>query len=118
MKKKYVYKAKYALMDVVQIRNDIRRDWMRSDAKFEAIQARSERVQLENGRLKTMIRCCGCSALFVRSEIQAHHINPVGKLKSTSVEDVEDYIARMFVKKNQIRPLCKSCHREVEHGIE
>lgn len=117
MKKKYHYKPKYALMTEREVRDDVKRDWMSYSVKFAAIQERAERVQLPDGRYKTLIRCCGCEGLFVRSEIQAHHINPIGKLNSTSVEDVEDYIARTFVKKNQIQPLCKSCHDNVEHKV-
>jgi hypothetical protein len=48
--------------------------------------------------------------LFPRSEIEANHINPVGPLASTSREDVEQYLARMFCKKAEIEPLCKPCH--------
>jgi hypothetical protein len=113
MKKQYRYKRKYVGMTVEQVRNDIRWDWMSYSVKFAAIQARAERIQLENGRFKTFIRCCGCSGLFLRSEIQAHHINPVGRLESTSREDVEAYMARMFVKKAEIQPLCKPCHDKI-----
>jgi hypothetical protein len=63
-----------------------------------------------NGREKTLIRCCGCSALFDRSEIEANHIRPVGPLVSAEREDVEQYLARMFCKKAEIEPLCKPCH--------
>ena len=115
MKKVYGYKSKYALMTEKEVRDDIRKDWMSYSVKFAAIQEHAERVELPSGRKKTMIRCCGCQGLFVREEIQAHHIIPVGRLKSTSREDVEDYISRMFVKKSKIQPLCKSCHHKADH---
>ena len=109
-KKRYAYKRKYALMTAEQIRNDVRRDWMRYPVKFAAIQARAERIELKNGRFKTFIRCCGCEGLFTRDQIQAHHINPVGRLESDDPKDIEAYMARMFVGKSEIQPLCRTCH--------
>lgn len=109
-KKQYSYKRKYAGMTVLQIRNDIRRDWMRYSVKFAAIQARAERIELPDGRMKTLIRCACCGDLFRRQDIQAHHINPAGRLESDDPKDIEAYMARMFVSKSEIQPLCRTCH--------
>ena len=109
-KKQYGYKRKYRLMTAEQIRNDVRRDWMRYPVKFAAIQARAERIELPDGRMKTLIRCACCGDLFRRQDIQAHHINPAGRLESDDPKDIEAYMARMFVSKSEIQPLCRTCH--------
>ena len=113
MKKRFVYKRKYAGMDVVQIRNDLRRQWMSDPMKHAAIQARAERVNLGNGRVKTLIRCAHCENLFTRDFIQAHHINPVGTLASNSRRDVECFADRLFVHKAEIQPVCIDCHKGI-----
>lgn len=119
-KSQYGYKRKYRLMTAEQIRNDVRRDWMRYSVKFAAIQARAERIELPDGRMKTLIRCACCGGLFRREEIEANHINPVGRLESTDQKDVEAFIARMFVRKSEIQPLCIPCHRKatVQHRTQ
>lgn len=111
-KKRYAYKRKYALMTAEQIRNDVRRDWMRYPVKFAAIQARAERIELPDGRMKTLIRCACCGGLVRREEIEANHLNPVGRLESTDQKDVEAFMARMFVRKSEIQPLCVPCHHK------
>jgi len=107
---RYTYRRYARKGSVRQMRDSIRKDWMRYPVKFAAIQERAERVMLPDGRAKTLIRCCGCSVLFPRSEIEANHVNPVGPLASASEEDVEQYLARMFCRKAEIEPLCKPCH--------
>jgi hypothetical protein len=118
MKIKYLYKPKYSTMTVKQIKDDIRRDWMSYSKKHAAIQERAERVQLENGRHKTLIRCCGCNGLFLHAQVHAHHLKPVGTLESSSREDVEAYMRRMFCHKNDIQPLCVECHNKAHAGEE
>lgn len=106
----YTYNRYARKMTVREMRDAIRKDWMRYPVKFAAIQQRAERVKLTDGREKTLIRCCGCAALLPRSKIEANHINPVGPLPSIDREDVEEFLARMFCKKAGIEPLCKQCH--------
>jgi hypothetical protein len=85
--------------------------------KWAAIYKRKECVELENGRPKTLFRCECCGGLFLKSEIRAHHRNPVGSLLSTKQEDVEAYIKRMFCKTAEIQALCVDCHDKA-HGSE
>lgn len=108
---KFQYRPRFATMTVEQVRNAIRHEWMTYPVKFAAIQAHASRITLPCGRSKTLIRCCRCEELFERNEIEAHHINPVGKLPDTSREAVMAYAERMFVKKQGIKPLCILCHR-------
>lgn len=108
----FEYENKYAAMSVVQIRDAVRLKSVRNPVKFAAIQSRAERVTLPNGRKKTMIRCCHCEQLFRREEIEAHHVDPVGRLLSTSKQDIIDFGNRMFVAKRGFQALCIACHRK------
>lgn len=92
--------------------SDIRREWMSYGRKFAAIQKAAERIQLEDGRYKTFIRCKRCQELFRRDEIQCNHIIAVGPLVSTSRADIEAYRARMFCHADLLEPQCKCCHRQ------
>jgi hypothetical protein len=94
-----------------QIVSAIRKEWMSYSKKFAAIQKHAERVLLDNGRWKTLIRCACCGELFDRSDIQANHINPVGALVSTAPANIAAYRQRMFCKVAEIEPLCIQCHR-------
>lgn len=97
--------------EIQQTIDAIRKEWMSYRRKHAAIQKRAERIQLPDGRWKTLIRCCSCSGLFPREDIEADHINPVGPLLSTKPEDVAAYRQRMFCRTSEIAPRCKPCHR-------
>jgi len=109
---KFKYEPMYAEMTREQIRNAIRRKSMSNPVKFAAIQSRAERVILPDGRKRTLIRCCHCEELFRRDEIEAHHVNPVGRLASTSREDVIAFGNRLFVGIEGFQALCIACHRK------
>lgn len=94
-----------------QIVSSIRQEWMRNSKKFAAIQKQAERIELPDGRMKTLIRCACCGELFRREEMQANHINPVGTLASTAAADIAAYRERMFCSVREIEALCKSCHQ-------
>lgn len=79
--------------------------------KFEAIQRHAERVQLDSGRYKTLIRCQRCNQLHDRRDVQANHIHPVGRLESTSEQDIQAYRDRLFCHPKLIEPLCLKCHQ-------
>lgn len=95
-----------------EIVSEIRREWMSWPRKFAVIQKAAERVQLEGGRWKTLIRCARCQQLFNRAGIQCNHIQPVGALASTNLADVLAYKQRMFCPMNLLEPLCATCHRQ------
>jgi hypothetical protein len=98
-----------------QLRNKItssmRKEWMSWPVKFAVIQSQSVRVELSNGRMKTLIRCNHCRSLFDRKDIQCNHIEPVGALRSTKRQDIEEYRMRMFCSKSNLEALCKECHQ-------
>lgn len=102
----------YEDMTKGQIVSAVRKEWMSYSKKFTAIQKRAERIETEEGREKTLIRCAHCQELFRREEIQANHVKPVGSLASTAPADIEAYRERMFCKPAEIEPLCIPCHRQ------
>ncbi len=87
-----------------------RHKWMSDPQKHKAVQRQAERLQLSDGRWKTLIRCACCEELFRRDEIEANHINPVGSLESVAIEHVRAYRERMFCKASGLEALCEPCH--------
>jgi uncharacterized membrane protein len=96
---------------VQQLVDATRNEWKSYSKKHAAIQKQAERVTLDDGRQKTLIRCAHCHQLFPRPEMEANHKKPVGKLLSTKAEDIEAYRDRMFCKVGDINALCLGCHR-------
>lgn len=96
-----------------KIVSSIRKEFMTYRKKFEAIQRHAERIELPGGRYKTLIRCQRCNQLHDREDIQANHIEPVGKLLSDSAEDIQAYRERMFCHPKLIEPLCRKCHQQL-----
>lgn len=97
------------------ITSRIRQEWMTYPGKFKAIQRCAERIQLPDGRMKTLIRCQRCFQLHPRKDIQANHIEPVGALQDTTPEAIEAYKERMFCHYKLIEPLCRKCHQALTY---
>ena len=102
----------YLGMKKTAIVSAIRKEFMVSSRKFAAIQRSAERVLLDSGRWKTLIRCTHCYQLSNRSEIQCNHIDPVGPLASTKPEDIGMYRERMFCPVGRLEACCIPCHRQ------
>lgn len=102
----------YQGMTKAAIVSAIRREWMVSSRKFAAIQRSAERVLLDSGRWKTLIRCTHCQQLFDRSETQCNHLDPVGALESSKPEDIAAYRQRMFCPVSRLEACCIPCHRQ------
>lgn len=92
--------------------SQIRKEWMSWNKKFQCLQKNAERVELPDGRYKTLIRCQSCLHLHDRKNIQVHHQQPVGKLLSDSEEDIKAYRQRMFCHPSLLEPQCIDCHRQ------
>lgn len=100
-------------MSVQEIVQKLRKRWSSYPKKFAAIYRNAERLKMPDGRSRTFIRCAKCSGTFPKHMIQANHKQPVGRLESTSEQDIAAYTARMFPPVNGIEPLCLLCHLEV-----
>jgi len=73
-------------------------------ARNEAIKA----ARAERGKY----RCEQCRELFLRSQIQLDHINPVVDPK-TGWTTFDDFIVRLFCDAEGFRVLCRICHESV-----
>ena len=62
-----------------------------------------------NKRQKWEYQCAECSDWFMGKFVQVDHIVPCGTLRS--FEDLEGFYRRMFVEKDGLRVLCKTCHQ-------
>lgn len=73
-------------------------------ARAEAIKA----ARAERGKYK----CAECRELFIRSQIQLDHINPVVDPK-TGWTTFDDFINRLFCDAEGFRVLCRQCHDSI-----
>lgn len=62
----------------------------------------------ENKRQKWEYECCFCHQWFKGTEVKVDHITPAGRL--VSWEDVEPFLRRLFVEKEELRVTCQPCH--------
>lgn len=61
-----------------------------------------------NKRLKYVYQCNRCKDLYPEKQVQVHHIDPVGSLKSYN--DIADFIKRLFCEVDGLEVLCSGCH--------
>lgn len=62
----------------------------------------------DNKRQKWEYKCSICSKYFSDKEIEIDHTIPAGSL--TCAADLEGFIERLFVEKEGLSCMCKSCH--------
>jgi len=69
------------------------------------------KVNAKTGKLAMHYQCITCSNVFIASDVQIDHINPVVDPKSGFISwDV--YIDRMFCEIDGLQVMCKPCHKE------
>ena len=62
----------------------------------------------KNKRQKFEYQCNNCKQWFPEKEIDVDHITDCGSLKSFN--DIGDFCKRLFVEKEGLQCLCKTCH--------
>ena len=80
------------------IRNALRKLWLYSDQRSEAI---------KNAKTGIGYLCQGCKKLVARKETNVDHIVEVGSYKN----GWDGLIDRMFVDASGLQVLCKKCHK-------
>ena len=63
-----------------------------------------------NKRQQWEYQCSSCSEYWKRTEVQVDHIVPCGQLKS--FDDIQGFTQRLFVEKEGLQIVCKTCHAE------
>lgn len=91
------------------IRSNIRRAWSKYPVKFSVLLAARRDNQSENKRLKYEYNCDLCKGWFPQKEVEVDHLNPCGSLKEYS--DLEGFCSRLFCGSDNLRVLCKTCHK-------
>lgn len=90
------------------IRGWLRRAWVKYPVRFQVMKAASRRVT--GKRHKTEYLCDMCQDWFKGNEIEVDHINGCGSF--TKLEDLPTYVAKLFCEPEDVRVLCKPCHRK------
>ena len=91
------------------IRSNLRRAWSKYPIKFAVKLAARRDNQSENKRLKYEYQCSECKGWFPDKEVEVDHVVPCGSLKS--YEDLPGFVSRLFCSKDNLRVVCKPCHK-------
>lgn len=81
--------------------------------KLEALKQARRPSQSSNKRLKWEFHCYKCSGWFPQTQVEVHHLEPAGKLRSG--EDLKDFVEKLFCEKDKLAVICKNCHK-LEHS--
>ena len=96
------------------LRSGLRSKWMRWPPKFEVL-ARARRVYRgTNPRQRYEFQCAMCTEYFQQKLVEVDHRVPCGSLKC--YDDIAGFVARLFVGVNDLRVVCKPCHRKITGG--
>lgn len=95
------------------IRSTLRRASLRWPPRGDAMKNNRRTYTGEDKRTKWEHQCAICAKWFKAKEIEIDHIKPCGAL--TCDADLTIFISRLFCEEDNLRKLCKSCHKEVTH---
>lgn len=92
------------------IRSNLRRAWSKYPVKFQVLKENRRPFQGDDKRTKWEYNCAICSKWFKTKDVEVDHIEPAGSLKEYS--DLPAFVERLFCTKDNLRVLCKPCHKE------
>ena len=92
--------------------SDFRKRWMMFPERKKAlINARVGKLRnKKTGHLAFHLECAECKGLFVEKEVDVDHIIDAGSLKC--FDDLPVLVERLFCKAEDLKILCKSCHKK------
>lgn len=93
------------------IRSCLRRSWSRYPVRFQVLAKASRPYKGEDKRRKKEYQCKICNKWFMQKEVEVDHITPCGSLKE--YDDLPRFVATLFCEEDNLRVLCKPCHKEV-----
>ena len=91
------------------IRSGLRAKWSRWPPKYEALAAAKRGYKGPNKLQKYEYKCSQCKKYHKQKDVEVDHIVPCGTLKC--VEDLPEFVSKMFVGTEKLRVVCKPCHR-------
>jgi len=68
-------------------------------------------INTKTGRLASFYRCAICQDCFVAKDVHVDHIVPV--VGACGFTSWDDFIERLFCESDNLRVLCKPCHKNV-----
>lgn len=92
------------------IRSALRRAWSKYPVRFQVLQEVRKPYEGDDKRTKWVYPCADCKQWFKTKEVEVDHIESAGSLKS--YEDLAGFCKRLFCEKDNLRVLCKSCHKK------
>lgn len=96
------------------IRSNLRYAWRKYPIRVKALTLAKRAYIGENKRQKWEYLCAICNKWSILKDIEVDHLNPAGSLKTFS--DLPGFVERLFCELENVRVLCKPCHRKVTNG--
>lgn len=96
------------------IRSTLRRAWSRYPVRFQVLSEAKRAYKGTDKRTKWEYQCKDCTKWFKTKEVEVDHINSAGSLKC--FEDLAGFCERLFCEKENLRVLCKPCHKKRTDG--
>lgn len=56
--------------------------------------------------------CCECKGEFLRGDTDVDHVDPTVPVGTEGFEDIGNYIERRFCQVENLRVVCKDCHKK------
>ncbi|QDP52401.1 MAG: hypothetical protein Unbinned96contig1001_18 [Prokaryotic dsDNA virus sp.] len=91
------------------IRSALRRSWSKYPVRFQVLQDARRVYTGIDKRTKWEYECADCKGWFKTKEVEVDHIESAGSLKK--YEDLAGFCERLFCEKDNLRVLCKPCHK-------
>lgn len=93
------------------IRSALRRAWSRYPVRFDVLEAAARPYKGTDKRRKKEYQCAMCEEWFMQKEVEVDHIKPCGSLRD--YKDLPRFTKTLFCEEDNLRVLCKPCHKEV-----
>lgn len=92
------------------IRSALRSKWLRWPPRAEALKAAQVPYKGDNARRKYSYKCAMCNGLFAQKEVEVDHY-PLEAGSILSVADIGAFVNRLYCEANNLRVVCKPCHK-------
>ena len=96
------------------IRSALRRAWTKYPVKFKVLRAAQRSYKGDNKRQKYEYQCAMCEDWYKQNEVEVDHIKPCGSLKE--YEDLPEFVKTLFCEEDNLRVVCKPCHKTITYG--
>lgn len=92
------------------IRSALRRAWSKYPVRYQVLNKSRRVYEGTDKRTKWQYQCKDCTGWFKQKDVEVDHINSAGSLKT--FEDLAGFCERLFCEEDNLRVLCKPCHKK------